>query len=81
MEKQDVFEAVVRITRETLRVGEEQPLTDGTRFFEDLATDSLDLITLVMGLEEHFGETIPEADARSLLSIGAAVDYIVSRKG
>jgi acyl carrier protein len=52
-----------------------------TRFKEDLEADSLDLYTLVQELEDTYGVTITEEEAARILTVGAAVDFILARRG
>jgi acyl carrier protein len=37
----------------------EQPLTEASRFGEDISLDSVQLMELLMSLEDHFDVTIP----------------------
>ena len=48
-----------------------------TRFKEDLEADSLDLYTLVQELEDTYGIQMPDEDAARILTVGAAVDYVL----
>ena len=47
-----------------------------TRFVEDVGMDSLDVAELIMGLEEAFDVTIPDADAEKLRTVGEAMSYL-----
>lgn len=49
-------------------------------FWEDLGADSLDLVELVLELEDQFGVKIPDKDAKTLKTVGQAVDYILKRQ-
>ena len=49
-----------------------------TRFIEDLKADSMDQFFLIDGFSEKFKLTISDDDARSIKSVGDAVDYIQS---
>jgi acyl carrier protein len=60
-------------------IGDEDLITVGSRFREDLGCDSLDEIELTMAFEEEFELEIPDAEARGLKTVGAVVDYIVAR--
>ncbi|HET7529239.1 MAG TPA: acyl carrier protein [Candidatus Saccharimonadales bacterium] len=46
----------------------------------NLGLDSLDLTELIMELEDGFGLKIPDADAETLITVGAAVDYVYGRR-
>ena len=51
-------------------------LKDEATFMDDLGTDSLEIIELVMALEDEFEIDIPNEDAEKLLAVGDVVDYI-----
>ena len=42
----------------------------------DLGADSLDAVELIMEIEDHFGISINEEDAQSLMTVGDIVDYM-----
>jgi len=47
-----------------------------THFVDDLGTDSLDVIELMMAFEEEFGITIPDEDMEGLETIDHVIDYL-----
>jgi acyl carrier protein len=49
-----------------------------TRFKEDLEADSLDLYTLVQELEDTYGVQMSDEQAAKILTVGAAVDFVVA---
>jgi acyl carrier protein len=49
-----------------------------TRFKEDLEADSLDLYTLVQELEDTYGVAISDEQAARILTVGQAVDFVLS---
>jgi acyl carrier protein len=53
-------------------------IDDRTRFKEDLEADSLDLYTLVQELEDSYGVRISDEQATQILTVGQAVDFVVS---
>ena len=53
-------------------------ITRETSFINDLNADSLDTVELVMEFEDEFDMSIPDEEAESIQTVGAAVDYIVS---
>jgi acyl carrier protein len=55
------------------RIGEE------TRFKEDLEADSLDLYTLVQELEDSYGVRMSDEEAAKILTVGAAVDFVLAQ--
>ena len=51
-----------------------------TRFKEDLEADSLDLYTLVQELEDSYGVTISDEQAARILTVGAAVEFVLAHQ-
>ena len=78
MTREDVLAKVKAVVAEKLNVGEDQVTTDA-KFVEDLGADSLDQVELIMALEDDFEMKIPEDEAEKLNTVGAAIDYIVSK--
>jgi acyl carrier protein len=56
-------------------------IDEGTRFKEDLEADSLDLYTLVQELEDTYGVSMSDEQAAKILTVGAAVDFVVASNG
>ena len=52
-----------------------------TRFRQDLEADSLDLYTLVQELEDTYGVAISDEQAAKILTVGQAVDFVLSHAG
>ena len=78
-----VFERVKAIVIEHLGADEEA-VVPSTSFIEDLNADSLDLVELIMALEEEFSNPniqveIPDEDAKKIITVKDAVDYIKER--
>ena len=78
MTREEVFEKVKEILVETLSVDEDK-VTMEARFQEDLETDSLDLVELVMTMEEDFGIKISDEQAAEIKTVGDAVDFVMKR--
>ena len=78
MTREEVFEHVKTILVETLSVDEDK-VTLEARFQEDLETDSLDLVELVMTMEERFGIKISDEEAAEIKTVGDAVDFVMAR--
>jgi acyl carrier protein len=74
----DTLERVKRIVDEHLGTAG-GPITEASRFVEDLGADSLDTVELAMAFEDAFHIEIPTAAAKDLLTVGQAVAYIHSQ--
>jgi acyl carrier protein len=77
--KEEILAKVKTVVAEKLNVGEDQVTVDA-KFVEDLGADSLDQVELIMALEDDFELKIPEEEAEKLVTVGDAVDYIVSNQ-
>ena len=47
-----------------------------SNFVDDLGSDSLDAVEMIMALEEEFGIEIPDNDAEKMKIVQDVVDYI-----
>ena len=73
----DIRSKVIAIIVDKLNV-EESEVTDGASFTNDLGADSLDTVELIMEFEKQFGISIPDDQAETIQTVGAAVSYIES---
>ena len=78
MTREEIIAKVKGVVSEKLNVGEDQVTTDA-KFVEDLGADSLDQVELIMALEDDLELKIPEEEAEKLTTVGAAVEYIVTK--
>ncbi|HTA34024.1 MAG TPA: acyl carrier protein [Solirubrobacteraceae bacterium] len=60
---------------------EPDAIVESTRFKEDLEADSLDLYTLVQELEDTYGVRMSDEQAAQILTVGAAVDFVLAHDG
>jgi acyl carrier protein len=77
MTREEVLELIRSHLADELEVDPGR-IDESTRFKEDLEADSLDLYTLVQELEDSYGVKIPDEEAAQILTVGAAVDYILA---
>jgi acyl carrier protein len=78
MERDEALTAIREVAVEVLSV-QPEAVVETARFAEDLDADSLDLVELVMGLEERFDVAIPEEDLEGVVTVGNAVDLVLSK--
>ena len=76
MTREEVFSLIQSHLADELDLDPAQ-IDESTRFREDLEADSLDLYTLVQELEDSYGIRMPDEDAVNILTVGAAIDYVL----
>jgi len=55
---------------------EQEEVTPGASFVDDLGADSLDRVELIMAIEEAFDLEIPDEQAEKITTVQDAVTYI-----
>ena len=75
----DIADRVKKIVVEHLGV-EEDKVTEGASFIDDLGADSLDVVELVMAMEEEFDISIPDEAAENIKTVGDAIAFIEKAK-
>ncbi|CDA14028.1 acyl carrier protein 2 [Firmicutes bacterium CAG:212] len=73
------FEKIQKIIAEEMNLNVED-IKPESRFVEDLAADSLDVIQIVLKLEEEFDIEIPDDAVEQISTVQDAVDQIKSKK-
>ena len=71
----DTADRVKKIVVEHLGV-EEDKVSEGASFIDDLGADSLDTVELVMAFEEEFGIEIPDDAAEKIATVKDAILFI-----
>ena len=71
----DTTDRVKKIVVEHLGV-EEDKVSEGASFIDDLGADSLDTVELVMAFEEEFGIEIPDDAAEKIATGKDAISFI-----
>ena len=73
-----VFDEIVELLSEQLNV-DKSTLTKDTRFIEDLHTDSLDMVEMLIALEDKYDISVPDEDAKGLETLGKLAEYVESK--
>lgn len=71
----DKKEKVIAIISEHFNV-EPQTLSENTDLVNELRSDSLDLVELIMAFEDEFGLEIPDEVAMSVKKISDVIEYL-----
>lgn len=66
---------IKKIICEQLDVPEEDVVPKAS-FVDDLGSDSLDQVELIMAMEEEFDVSIPDEDAENIGTVQDAIDYV-----
>lgn len=80
MERNEVLEKVIKLTKEKLVVKKNIEIAENTRFQEDLNADSIDITDFVMELENVFELKISDKDMENIKTVRDAVDLIYAKK-
>lgn len=76
---EDLFARFVKCAVDALKV-EPGQLTRDARFKEDLDSDSLDFVELMMAVEDEFGiDPIDDEELKGIATFGEAFDVIASK--
>ena len=73
-----LFEEIKKIVSEQLGMRPEEVKSESS-FIDDLGSDSLDTVEMVMALEEKFGIEIPDEDAEKMNKVDDVVNYVESK--
>ena len=75
---EDVSSKVKKIVADHLGI-DESKVTEDSSFIDDLGSDSLDTVELVMAFEEAFDVEIPDDKAETILTVGDAISHLESK--
>lgn len=75
MSRDEIFAKVKETIVDQLGANEDE-ITLGSNFRDDLEADSLDLVELIMAFEEEFNVEISDEEAQKITTVGEAVDYL-----
>ena len=70
-----IYEEITKLLAEQLNI-EPETITRDSKIVEDLHTDSLDMVEMLIALEDKYDITVPDEDAKNLDTIGKLVDYV-----
>ncbi len=73
-----IFDEVVELLSDQMNI-DKSMLRPETRFVEDLHTDSLDMVEMLIALEDKYNITVPDEDAKQLETLGKLAEYIESK--
>ena len=77
MDRDAILAKVIEIVDETLSLGDNVQLSEGTNL-KELGADSFDLLELVTSLEDEFSMTFADDAVASIATIGEVVDAIAA---
>jgi len=69
------LDRIKKVINEQLGI-DENSISRATSFVDDLGTDSLDIVELIMGFETEFDIEIPEELSEDITTVGDVLDYI-----
>ena len=78
-ERAEVLAVIGRVLRDELGVVREVRPDDD--LLADLQLDSVGILTLVVGLEDHFRIALAEQDAESIRTVGDLAGLVATRAG
>ena len=73
-----IFDEIVELLSDQMNI-DKSMLRPETRFVEDLHTDSLDMVEMLIALEDKYNITVPDEDAKQLETLGKLAEYIESK--
>jgi len=74
--KMQVTETDILSIIESAKISLDLSRLNGDTVFKDAGVDSLDMFNVFLGIEEHFGVTIPDEDIDQLKSVNEIVAYL-----
>ena len=76
----EVLAGLAEIVNEETGIATESVQLDKS-FTDDLDIDSISMMTIVVNAEDKFGVKIPDEEVKNLITVGDAVNFIVSAQG
>jgi acyl carrier protein len=75
----DINLKIRQILKDKLGVDESE-LKNETKFYDDLAVDSLDFCEVIVDIEKAFDISIPDEDCAKFKTLGSLVKYVTHQK-
>ncbi len=73
-----IFDEIVELLSDQMNI-DKSMLRPETRFVEDLHTDSLDMVEMLIALEDKYNITVPDEEAKQLQTLGKLAEYIEAK--
>ncbi len=73
-----IYDEITDLLSEQLNI-DKTAITRDSKIIEDLHTDSLDMVEMLIALEDKYDITVPDDDVKNLDTVGKLVDYIENR--
>ncbi len=71
---------VAEVVRKAARIPARVPIGPESRLVEDLAIDSLDLVSVILQFQDHFGVAIEEDAVPNLCRVADLASYVGARR-
>ena len=72
---------IATIVRQAGRIQPDVPITAVSRLVDDLAIDSLDLVSVVLKIQDEFDVAIDDEDVPNLRSVSDLAAYVTAHSG
>ncbi|MFD1431753.1 acyl carrier protein [Lacticaseibacillus yichunensis] len=79
MTEQEVFAKISGLIQDHFQIPEAK-ISNDLNFKKDLDADSIDIVEFVLELEDTFGAEIPDEDAEKIVTVGDAVQYVMTHQ-
>ena len=70
-----MFEKIRSMIADAMMIDEDQ-ITEGTRFIDDLHADSLDIVQLIIAMEREFGKKFSDEEISKIKTVVDVLSYL-----
>ena len=70
-----MFEKIQKMIADAMMIDEDQ-ITEGTRFIDDLHAYSLDIVQLIIAMEREFGKKFSDEEISKIKTVGDVLSYL-----